>query len=510
MRLIVGGGYLLRSSLRIILLFILCLLALIIISTPVALAQEIQWESAGKVVLHEGDNYSIEGYTIEVIDFDKEECETLLLLKKGSMLLSRIVLNATFDEFIYDDDIKIKIYNTTDDPLSENPTKWQDPRVHIEFNIKEKPRVYLTVKTDWSTYKPTQSDIRVMCEVINNGTTIQDMDVRIDPDGLQEINKKFNRQLNIADNTSESMSTKLTVPLLLTEQTFNIKVTASWEDSNEVMRNVSDSAIITVLPICCLSIIKSTKNGNMDSYIPVNIDVVNIGIVNLSIQLNDTVPQDFALLYDQDLVWHAELIPKQKMRFTYSLKPEKPGVFSLNPATAQWTMKEENFSILSNSPQVIVDGAFIVVNKTTHPGEVDVGDNVTVTLTAKNSGNMPTTVHITDNIPEAAHLIKGNTTLRATLEENQTTLTTYIIRMESPGIFVFPFPVVETVSEECSRVQISQTAVVNVSSPAPVSTGQEPDEISPSSTDHETAFPVFEVLFTFFILFLFVLIYKKI
>jgi hypothetical protein len=71
MRLVVEDGYLLRSSLRIILLFILCLLVLIIISTPVALAQEIQWESAGKVVLHEGDNYSIEGYTIEVIDFDK-------------------------------------------------------------------------------------------------------------------------------------------------------------------------------------------------------------------------------------------------------------------------------------------------------------------------------------------------------------------------------------------------------------------------------------------------------
>jgi len=80
MRLVVEDGYLFRSSLRIILLFILCLLALLIItiiSTPVALAQEIQWESAGKVVLHEGDNYSIEGYTIEVIDFDKEECETL-------------------------------------------------------------------------------------------------------------------------------------------------------------------------------------------------------------------------------------------------------------------------------------------------------------------------------------------------------------------------------------------------------------------------------------------------
>jgi uncharacterized repeat protein (TIGR01451 family) len=510
MKQMVEAGCLLKSSLKISSGIILYFLVVAVISAAVAASDETRWEYAGKAVLHQGDNYSIEEYTIEVVDFDEEDCEVLLHIKKGDVFLNKAVLNATFDEYIYNDDIKINICNTTDDPLSKDPTKWPDPRIHIEFSIKEQPRLYVIVKTDKSQYGPTDPEIHVVCEIINNASDIEDMDVRILTDGLQLVNERFNKRLNIIGNTTESLSCSFKVPQLLNEQTFNITIDLRWKDSNEIIRNMSKTKTITVLPICGIGIIKFAKNSAMDKYVPVRIDIENTGIVNLTVQINDTVPGDFKLLYDQDLNWQIDLKPKQKKSYSYSLQPTKPGRFDLDPVIAQWTMNNDQYSTASNTPQIIIDGAFILINKTVSSEHAGIGDDVTVTLSALNSGNTPSTVYLTDRIPQGTRLISGNTTLKAVLEPDQMDSMSYMIRINSSGNIILPSPVVETLSEDYSRVQISEMVVINVSSPLPAAIGPEPAVGSCSPETSISGPPVFEIVFTLFIFVLFGVLYYRI
>ena len=481
---------------------ILCLFSVMVIPATIVSAEEIHWESGGKTVLYQGENYTLEEYAVEVVDFDKENGKVLLHLTKNGVFLSKAVLNATFDEYIYEDEIKINVYNTTDDAISHAPTKWENPRIHINFSLKEKPCIYPSITTDSTKYRPTDSDIRVTCKIINNGTAINDMCVYIDPDGLCVINGKTTKQLDLPVDSSSTMTTRLGVPSLLRKQTFNILVNLNWVDINGVARNMSRSTPITIMPICDLKITKTVGDSTMDLHVPVRINVENTGIVNLSIELSDSVPQDFELVNDQDLNWHFDLKPQENKCYPYFLKALKPGEYPTDPAIANWSMQEENLNVTSNAPSIIIDGACIIINKTALPGKIDIGDNVTVTLSAINTGNAPAIVNITDQIPAGTFLLDGNTTLGTTLEKNQSCSTTYVITTGSSGNIIFPSPVVEIVNDDYSRVQISENVSINVSSPPATETVPEPTVQQQAVENPGSKPPIFEVAFTIFVILL--------
>lgn len=500
-------------------LVILCLFSVMVIPATIASAEEIQWESGGKTVLYlgenytvpyQGENYTLEEYAVEVADFDEENGNVLLHLTKNGVFLSKAVLNATFDEYIYEDEIKINIYNTTDDVLSHAPTKWENPCIHINLSLKEKPCIYPIITTDCTKYRPTDSDIRVTCKIINNGTVINDMNVYIDPDGLRVINGKTTKQVDMPVNSSSTMTTRLRVPSLLHMQTFNLSLNLNWVDINGVARNMSRLTPITVMSICDLKVTKTVGDSSMDLHVPVRINVENTGIVNLTIELSDHVPQYFELVEDQDLNWHFDLEPQERKCYPYFLKAQKPGEYPTDPAIAKWTIQGENFSVQSNTPSIIINGACIIINKTALPGKVNFGDNVTVTLSAINTGNAPAIVNITDQIPAGTFLLGGNTTLGTTLEKNQSYSTTYVIKMGSAGNIIFPSPVVEIVNDDYSLVQISEKVSINVSSPPAKETVPEPSIQQQAEESPGSGLPIFEVAFTIFVILLLGFLIRKI
>jgi len=281
-------------------------------------------------------------------------------------------------------------------------------------------------------------------------------------------------------------------------------------DINGVARNLSRSTLITVLPICNLKVIKTAGDSIIELYVPVRIEVENTGIVNLSIKLSDHVPQDFELVDDQDLNWHFDLKPHEKKCYSYFLKAQKPGEYPTGPAIAQWNMQGENFSVTSNAPWIIIDGACIIINKTALPGEVDIGHNVTVTLSAINTGNAPATVYVTDHIPAGTRMLDGNTTLGTTLEEKQSCSTTYIITMGSAGNIILPSPVVEIINDAYSRVQISEMISINVSSPQATETVPEPTVQHQAVESTGPGLPIFEVAFTIVVILLLWVLIRRI
>ena len=80
-------------------------------------------------------------------------------------------------------------------------------------------------------------------------------------------------------------------------------------------------------------------------------------------------------------------------------------------------MKNEYYMIQSNRPQTAIYGPRIELIKQADKTEINPGgDEVTVTVIAKNSGTTPTMVTIKDDLPPDATLISGTTTVEDYLE----------------------------------------------------------------------------------------------
>ena len=459
---------------KIKLAIVLCFFFLVIPLT--ASADEDDWEYSGDAMLYPGDTYSVRDCIIKFIDFDKENGIVLLELKKDGELLDKPVLNASCDEYIYDEDVKIIIYNTTDDPLSINPTNWKNPCIHVEFYVWKKPTLSVDLTINRITYKPPDSNIHVTVEIENNGETeIKDVDLFINPDGLSVTYGRLTYHFsNITEDEDESIDLKFKVPRLITNSTFTISANASGVDTEDVTYTEEDSETLNVLPVCDLKIQKIILNTSMDRDVSVRIDVENTGVVDLNLTLIDTVPPGFELcqhtipsyfniIDGQKLTWSANFEPGKKKSYYYFIKPLRPGVFSICPATAEWNLQGINYTVSSNTPVMSVDGAYIILNKTASPVQVESGEYVTVTLYVENTGNREVSINISEVLPDSTSLISGNTTMRTTLKANQTASIEYIIKMEFPGNISLPYPELELVGKDYSRLHMSDSATVEVS-----------------------------------------------
>jgi len=490
--------------LEIKLAIVLCFFFLIIPLT--ASADEDDWEYSGDAMLYLGDTYSVRDCIIEVIDFDKENGMVLLELKKDDELLDKPVLNASFDDYIYGEDIKIIIYNTTDDPLSINPTKWKNPCIHVEFYIWKKPTLSMDVTINRITYKPQDSDIHVTVEIENNGEAeIKDVDLYIDTDGLSVTYGKVRYHFSsITEDGSESFDLKLKVPRLITNSTFTISANASGVDTEDVAYTAKDSETLEVLPVCDLKIQKIIMNTSMDRNVSVRVDVENTGVVDLNLTLTDAVTPGFELCQNtilpyfniidgQKLTWNANFEPGKKKSYYYFLKPLRPGVFSICPATAEWNIQGINYTVSSNTPVIAVDGAYLVLNKTAFPLHVKSGEYVTVSLSVLNIGNKAASVTINDVLPDGTSLVSGNATLQTNLDANQTVAIEYVIKMEAPGNITFPHPEIELVSKDYSRLKVSDVINIEVSpgEPTVTSTPEPQPTAIPDKPGQE--FPLFEI-----------------
>ena len=479
--------------------FILCLIL------AIASAAEDDWEYSGDAMLYVGDTYSVRGCIVEVIDFDKENGMVLLELKKDGELLDKPVLNASYDEYIYGEDVKINIYNTTDDPLSINPTKWKNPCIHVEFYVWKKPTLSVDVTINRITYKPPDSDIHVTVEVENNGEAeIKDVDLYIDPDGLSVTYGKLTYHFNsITEDGSESIDLKLRVPGLLTNSTFTISANASGVDTEDVAYTAKDSETLEVLPVCDLKIQKIIMNTSMDRDVSVRIDVENTGVIDLNLTLIDAVPPGFEMcqhsippnfkIDQQKLIWSANFEPCEKKSYYYFMKPLRPGVFSICPATAEWNIQGINYTVSSNAPVMAVDGAYLILNKTAFPVHVKSGEYVTVSLSVVNIGNKAASVTVNDVLPDGTSLVSGNTTLQTTLDANQTAAIEYVVRMEASGNITFPHSGIELVSKDYSRLQVSDDINIEVSQGEPTVTSTPATQPTNNPGNPGQEFPLFEI-----------------
>ena len=246
------------------------------------------------------------------------------------------------------------------------------------------------------------------------------------------------------DESEKLVYARLRVPTGIDDiegEPYMIAVNVTGFDEKGVMYTESASTEILVLPRFDLKLTKTVNDHiSMDRSVWVRIDLENTGRRDLEVRLNDTVPTGFRLSGNETPGWRFNITPSESLRFSYHIKPERPGIFEVPGAVAEFVMGETNISVRSNGPVITVDGVCITVNKTAHPEQIQEGDTVTVTLSVRNTGNADAIINLTDVLPPGAELISGDPTIQTVLAANQTNETEYVIALANPGQVVLGTP----------------------------------------------------------------------
>jgi len=247
-----------------------------------------------------------------------------------------------------------------------------------------------------------------------------------------------------ASESEKSVYTRLRVPTGINDiegAPYTISVNVTGFDEKGVMYAESASTEILVLPRFDLEVRKTVNSHiSMDGTVWVRIDLENTGRRDLEVRLNDTVPTGFRLSGNETPGWRFNITPSESLRFSYHIKPERPGIFEVPGAVAMFVMGETNISVRSNAQEITVDGVCITVNKTAHPEQIRDGETVTITLSVRNTGNMDATIELTDVLPPGAELVSGDLTIRTVLAANQTNETEYVMSIANPGQVVLGTP----------------------------------------------------------------------
>ena len=479
--------------LALILLICVTLAALALVQTASALNpdDEEYWTDVGSATLYKSDTYTFGDYTVKFVDYEMATDpasmhhelggdHVILQLKRGDLVLNESVLNATCanasdtsetvcDELIWEDEIKIEIYTDLDEYPQSDPIRWQNPFININVLERAKPEISVDISASCEAYTAQDSEIRVTIDIENDGDALlRNVRVTVDPGELELIRSDPVHFGNISEDEDEETTCYawLRVPEWINEtegQLFTISANVTGFDVENVMYNESASTEILVLPRWNLKIKKTVPRYiSMDQTVWVRLDLKNTGTRDLDVWLNDTVPEGFLVCGNETPGWRFNITPSESLRFSYHIKPKRPGVFEIPGAVADFTMDGENVSILSNSPVITVDGAYIIVNKTAYPDTVSLVGAVTVTLSITNTGDRDAVVDLTDVIPSGAELVSGNRTLHAVLGANQTNKTEYKLRFSVPGTVTLDPPKISITSRDYSYITTSEMPAIRV------------------------------------------------
>ena len=457
------------------------------LSTAAVAAEDIEWvEKMDAAKLYWGDTVTVEGYVIKAEDFNEEKMVFVSISKDGEKLKTA-PLSVGF-EAIYNDEIKVYAQNV--DPNYETITNGgkefrtgnSNPYAELDILIKGKPNFDIDVETKKDTYdsKSTgDSRIDVVIKLKNDGKAkAEDVVLTVDTAGMEILKGKPRYTFTevVKDTTLEPVNLTLKAPTPWEDTDLNITAKTMCVDSKgEKYENVG-SKIIKIEKKWGLVISKIvTKDNHMGKPVHVSVNVRNEGLCDINnIVLKDSIAPEMHLQKDTVLDKTLSLKSGEKAEkvFEYTLIPEKPGEFTFPKTMAVFTLPngQDAEAGSNNSEKIKIYGPEIIITKTVDRQQLNPGDELTVTVTAKNTGNVDASVTVTDTVPPEAKLISGETNFKQILGSDGGSKTiTYILQMHKEGEIKLPackasFLDLDKYSGEVS----SETPVVYVGIPIPL------------------------------------------
>lgn len=449
--------------------------------------EDIEWvEKLDGKTLYWGETVPVNGYVIKAEDFN-DEGQVFVSISKDGEKLKTSPLSAGL-EVVYDD--RIKVYAQEVDPNYETIERdgkkfktgnW-NPYAKLDILIKGEPKFDIDVETKKDTYdsKSTgDSAIDVSIEIKNDGDAKAENTVLIvDTAGMEVIKGKTEYTLGevLKDETLEPVNLTLKAPKPWEDTDLNITAKITCKDVRDEKYEDIGFKVIKIEKKWGLVISKFiTRNNHMGKPIRISINVRNEGLCDIdNIILKDSIALETHL--QKDAVLEKTLSLKSgeltEKIFEYTLVPEKPGEFTFPKTTANFTLPngQNGEASSNNSEKVKIYGPEISVTKTINRQQLNSGDELTVTITVKNTGNVDSSVTVADIVPPEAKLISGETSFKQILESSGGSKTvTYILQMHKEGEIKLPACKASFLDlDEYSGEVVSDTPVVYVGVPIPL------------------------------------------
>jgi uncharacterized repeat protein (TIGR01451 family) len=424
-------------------------------STPAFAADEEEWElKLDAAKLYWGNTVTIEGYEIKAEDFSEDKVVFITISKNGK----KLKIAPLSEGLEVSCNSELKVYAQKVDPNYEVITKdgkefrtgnWK-PYAELDIFIKGKPNLDIDVETEKDTYDSkmaADSRIDVTIKVKNDGKAkAKDLVLTVDAAGFEVVGGKtrYTYATILKDQTLEPVNLKLKAPTPWEDTKFKIAIKAAYQDASGKKYEQEGSKTIEIQKKWALVLTKTTtKERHMGEPVYVTVTARNGGLCDINdIKIKDSIVS--GMHPQKDIVLDKTVSLKSgdaaEKIFEYVLIPEYPGEFAFPKATANFTLPNGESKELNSidSDNTKIYGPNIIITKTVDKQNLNKGDELTVTVTAQNTGNVDASVTVTDIIPPIAKFIRGETNFKQILESGGSKTITYVLQMRKEGDIQLP------------------------------------------------------------------------
>lgn len=456
-------------------------------------AEDIEWvEKQSGAKLYWGDSVTVDGYEIKAEDFSEDM--VFLSISKNGELLKTSPLSSGMD-LVYDD--KIKVYAQNVNPNYETITKdgeefrAQNKNPYAELNIflRGEPHLDIQVQTRKDSYDSKNSGenkIDVTVNIKNDGEAkAENLVLTIDPADMELLNGKSQYKFDklLKGETLEPVNFVLKSPDPWEDTDYQVTAKIKCTDIKNKEFEYSGSKTIKIEKKWGLVVSKNfPKECHMGKPVHVSVNIRNQGLCDIDeILLKDSLIPDMRFQEEAQLEKKISLKAGEKAEkvLKYTLIPNAPGEFTFPKATATFILPDGQAQEASSGDSKIIKiyGPNIVVTKTVDKQQLNSGDELNVTVTAQNSGNVNANVTLNDIIPPEAELIGGTTNFRQVLANGGGSRTiTYTLKMNGKGEMTLPACKARFIDlERYSGETISNSPIVYVGVPLPGENSTQPE-----------------------------------
>ncbi len=413
----------------------------------------------------------------------------LEIYKNGALMKETVLSLQSANEIDPDYEVKVSLINILPGTSRDWVMEYYNPWAKVSISLRGKPKLEVTVTTDKTNYVSSTDEIlTATVKVTNTGDSdARDVEVDLDPGVLQlrggSTSQFHQNYLKFKKGETQSFPVIFLVPKVATDTSYTLSAKTKGYDVKDLEYQASGSLVIPVSPkpfITGVSVSKAIKNRIYLKDISVlRVTVSNGGDFDLyNVRLKDSLNENFELKSNSSLYWEIPVIKSgQDWVTVYSLKPLETNLdgFRIPAATAQFMINNKEYSASSESPSVIVNGPKIILTKTVDKQTVNISEDITITVSVNNAGNIGTRTQVVDYLPENVSLVSGQTSMDSIfLEANKPQGFSYIIRPKMEGMIELPAAQANYTSIEyrgtVRSALSSNRTVINVIDPEKVNT----------------------------------------